>query len=171
MAKPTITQQIASTRADRQQLLDRITYLAGAPLPVAEMRERVDAWIAHQAQRFDPAHQLRGLWRDGESSAMTANVTSSGILSHADLGPLFAWLAGDALEKALIEALEPYCDDSAPRSADRPEAIEALQREIHDLELKEETLIRQSEQTADPVMRRADADPAIVLQSDWTLAA
>lgn len=170
MQPKALTKQIEKIRSDRKQRLERIDYLRTAALPGAEMRERVEAWIAHEAQRFAPEHQLRGLWQDGETSTMAAPVNQHGILSQADLGPLFAWLAGDALEKALIEAMTPLCDDSAPRSAERPEAIEALEAEIRELEISEETLIREAEQAGETIERRADADPAIVLLADEALA-
>lgn len=168
-AKQNLTAKVAAIRAEISDKRDQITHIKSAALPKAEMLERLDAWINASASAFDPAHALAGLWLPGEPIDLAASVRQVGPNTRADLSPALCWLAPDEIKARIRAELEPRCDDSAPRSIDREDVQVELQAELHALEISEEALIREAEAAGEPVHRRSDADPAIVLAHDKDL--
>lgn len=168
-AKQNLSTKIAAIRAEISAKRDQITHIKSAALPKAEMIQRLNDWIASSAAAFRPSYDLSGLFLEGEQIELAASTRTVGPTSRADLAPFACWLFGDLMRERITAELEPHCDDSAPRSTEREGAIEALQAELHRLEVREEALIREAEEAGEPVQRRRDADPAIVLAHDTDL--
>ena len=74
----------------------------------------------------------------------------------------------EAIEEMLTKKIDEHLNEHAPRlpSAERPARLEQIQRDIRELELEEEAVIRAAEDDGIEILRRADADPLVVLGLD-----
>ena len=79
-----------------------------------------------------------------------------------DYGPLALTLLGaDALRASLLRTV-----DAAPEGADREARLKQLAAELDKVEREEERVVCQLEQLGQPVLRRRDARPEIVLAAE-----
>lgn len=81
---------------------------------------------------------------------------------EAELGPLLTLVLGEAVVQERLCILL----DAVPDSPDTPERLErlaAIVSELDELETEEERLICESEHAGEPILRRGDARPEIVL--------
>lgn len=163
-----------------------VTPAAARQVAVAQIRRQIvdlkrerDALDAIRANRRETAQVINetvDAWREHGTATLRAVLASTARSGHidadafrlpargpADLGPmLVALLGAPAVEAALLAHLDavPDAADTAGRAARRAEIDAALFR----LECEEEAAIEASEDTdAEPIRRRADADPRAVL--------
>jgi hypothetical protein len=152
---------IAKLRAERETL-------EISAVPPAEFVERVKAELGRQAAAFD-RELMRALspLRAAKPERPFIGVGLHGIaelVRQADVGPLLAAIAPDALLARVTAAIEDGRYPSyGPPAAERPGLLAELEQHLLDAEQEEERLVEQCEALGLPVLRRADARASIVL--------
>jgi hypothetical protein len=94
------------------------------------------------------------------------NISTAGITtgphSRIDLGALLAAVLGpDAIAAAVIAQMPEHT--SLPDAAGRALRLDGIDQELFSLGAEEEALIVASEATPEPILRRVDVDPRVVL--------
>lgn len=180
MAKPT-HQDISKLRAEIEQCHDEINWLNVAQVPQDELKERVTNACRELAERFDAPRHLGMLANPGaglvESMAMFR--TSARVVIHSrpnessvapansdDVGPMIAWIMGNALVQRMHAEIDSLDYRPGPPTLERPARHAELKTMLRTLEQQEETIICQSEQAGVFMPRRPDADPAVILAYD-----
>lgn len=166
MAKPsieTLRKRIAATQAEIEDLrLDRLTR--------DETEERLMAFVDEQAAQFSVetfvAQATRGN-RRLRDDAFEIHVRGVPGASEAfgSIAPWICWSAKDQVKqhfRNMLDAVSPDACSDVPRE-ERAQQLEAKIEELDRLEVEEERLISESEQTATPIPRRPDCRPEIVL--------
>ncbi|CAH0154642.1 hypothetical protein SRABI05_00633 [Agrobacterium fabrum] len=130
-----------------------IVKLQQAPVSVDEAHHRLDDWIASIsassavvsfAARFtSPSHRL-------PVSAVPPELVSAAV-------------CGTLRDLIIGKISESYGSAKGLSAADRARQIEKAGRELLELELAEEAIIRSAEHNGIDVLRRLDADPRAVL--------
>ncbi len=158
--------RLASLRAEITAMRAEIEALPAQPLPVADAIARLDAWIAEQAARFDPGSAARAFATErgplGRVLAVQGLRTGENSVA-VDMGPVLCSLFGTEIRERLGAAIQAQTGTPGPRLADRPRALASREEELERLEIAEERLIRTAEAEGEPLARRADATPSIVL--------
>ncbi len=151
--------QIAAIRAEIERLPQQ-------PLPIPDAMDRLDHWIAENSARFDPSQAARAFSTErgplGRVLAVQGLKTSENAVA-TDLAPLICSLFGTEIREKLGAAIQAQTGTPGPRLADRPAHEAALRGELDNLERQEEQIIRDSESAGEPLARRPDASPAVVL--------
>lgn len=104
--------------------------------------------------------------RATKGASSVASFTSADRFRAPDveLDALVALTLGPVIRDKLMDLVSSlYNDTEGLSEAERGEALSDLDREILDLELTEEAVIRTAEASGIPIMRRRDADPRAVL--------
>lgn len=146
--------QIGDLKAARKKL---------AGLKVAEdvALGRAERWVASvvaNAQQAAPSPNDFRSSRDGWQ------------IPRTDADVAFCAYLGDLLLDAVQAQLRESCeDDPGIGETDRKARMSALGRQLLDLELAEEAIIRHAEALGLSVMRRENADPLAVLADDSVL--
>lgn len=136
--------------------------------------ERVDANAA-EARANAAAYVARSVASGQELTRTASRLAAKGDIAEAfrlptrfdrvDLGPILALALGQkAFEKIISASIEEFAPDG-PDAAARAAKIAELKQQLHALEVEEENLVTASESTRYPVLRRPDADPAVVLKA------
>lgn len=128
-----------------------------------EARAKADAYVARSvAQGQELARLASRLAVKGDIAEAFRLPTR---FDRVDLGPILALALGQkAFEKIIAASLAEFAPDG-PDAAERARSIAELKQQLHALEVEEENLCTASEATRYPVLRRPDADPAVVLGS------
>ena len=83
-----------------------------------------------------------------------------------DMAPMLCSLFGPELKARLGQAIESLPITPGPALKDRPARLQHLRDELDRLERGEERLIREAEAAGEPLERRGDARPEIVLAAN-----
>lgn len=156
--------KIISTQAELEALPDQ-------PLPAADALARLDAWIASEAARFDPTQAARSFTDQGTRinilEAQGLRNSDASVLT--DMAPMLCSLFGPEIRARLGEAIKALPLTPGPALKDRPARLQHLRDELDRLERGEERLIREAEAAGEPLERRGDARPELVLLPDGML--
>lgn len=143
-------------------------------LPKPECIERTHQMVDSYAGRFEAqgveyhlSEQLRPCGAPGHSGLFKYEINSVSGFDYRqtlDLGGLLCFCMGDTIKAKLAETIKAMEFDEGPPAAERPELIKALDKQILDLERKEEALIREAEAAGIKLLRHPDANPAVVLE-------
>lgn len=156
--------QIQAARAE-------IKSLETMPLPLSEAQPRLadlvklagDLWTNSRGYSLSRrALEVRGL-----AETVTLGVfPSSSRESQPEMFKFLCWLLPDQVQQALATSLkaEYTAMPEPPLSTEaRDKALTDARKHLMDLEVAEETLIRDAESGGLPMARRSDANPAVVL--------
>lgn len=149
--------KIEKTRARVAALKRQIAEIASVERSPAEVRDLLAAHLTEvEAEgRRALARRVAGL-SDGDTPLGTLAPLGN------DLSPvLLALMGADAVMSALDRHVAAL--PAAPDRAQRLAKLEALRADLFAAEVEEEALIVAAEHRNEPVLRRADADPAAVL--------
>lgn len=170
----TLDRDLTDLRQRVQETKDEIEWIGSAPPLKDEAIKRVDAAVDCAASKFDFSGSARDLL-DGNGIGDLLKVTSNaqvvvddgfGVAKVSqDLGPMLAWLLTDALKMRLCTAIEELNYEAGPPADERPALLAGARERLHSLEAEEENLISDAENAGMDVQRRADADPAIILNA------
>ena len=162
--------RVATLRAQRTRLCIEYNQLSEQNRSRREVMDYVAQQVADMEQRGRTARLrdldliARGarpnLLRVGGSAHTPAHALVAKV--SADLGPLLVSLLGPAsIEAALLRDIESIPEGLAP--AEKAARLAEIEAELDRLEREEEALIEASAESGEPIPRRADANPAIVL--------
>lgn len=156
-----LRERISALQAERQTLVFQARTRA-------EVRAEIEATVAHW-QTIGAASLTRELQRAALGAApdlLTAHGTgpAAGGVAHVrlDLGPLLTAVLGPAaVRKALLATLDAV-PEGMPAEA-RAARLAAIDADLEKLERDEERLVEMSQLDGDPIARRPDARPEIIL--------
>ena len=166
---------IEALRAERLALLRDISKVESVRATRPEARALLLDWVnqaaAYGAETLRAA--VRRMERDGRASpeAMGFSLHATQLERDGlDLAPLLVALIGP---KRVTEALVSHLDavDEGPNASVRREHVEAMRARLSRLETIEEHALTEAERAGVPLLRRADADPAVVLMPATALSA
>lgn len=166
-----MTNEIDAIREEIASLREEIAWTRDGRLPradaIARIGPAVDALAAKFTGEIIPAN-LASLPDPGNliESWLTGQIYSKAMPASMHLGPLLAWLHGDALKARLIRALEESGYISGVPLEDRPGRLAALESQLRGLEVEEERLVEAGEAAGLEVYRRADVNWTVVLGFD-----
>lgn len=174
-----LLKEVQKLREQIQQLKEEIEWVATAPVTREEFKERVLSWVDGKAARAEKSEiGLMQLRSANPHTVMHADVLGVGtrtvnIAGRTDvlpiefsIAPQLTWLLGDTIKETLLAKVEAMDYVPGLPMSERPERLAQLRQELRTLEEKEEALICESEASSQPVYRRSDADPAVVLSYD-----
>lgn len=172
MASKSLPRRITELREQIKHLRTERNQLPGALLPKADAIRAAHQWVDELAAQFNAPYRATEFAQiGGTRKLLTISAIGKGELTKdVELAPMLAWLMGDELKAKLASALDGLEEDGIP-AADRPELMARLDADIRALEIAEEQLIRESESAGEPIQRRTDAEPELVLAPDDALAA
>lgn len=147
-----VRSQVSNLKADRVKV-----GRAAVPLDVA--LKRIEEWV----DRETVAH--RYVLPSPEQFATPDFRSPQCKIEHA-LAALMGEYVAETMKERVTAQYQSvvFLDDTA-----REQKLKALDRQLLDCELAEESIIRQAELSGFPVCRRADADPRAVLAHDRSL--
>lgn len=126
---------------------------------VCALAERQISALQRQGQKQAARNLV--LLAYGEKPALLA-ADVQGVYPKADLGPVLACLYSvDQLREFLLAGIEEIPEGLD--AADKAQRLQEIEAELLDLEREEEALIVESENDGQPIQRRRDARPEIVL--------
>lgn len=159
-----ITAAVEELRAKRLAALDEKDRILGLPHPRAKIIEAIDRDLDAAIDRARDQVYLPSLLRGerGPNLRIPNADVLAGLLISANRSAVRAELV------ALVEA--QLSDQDAPTEAERAAALKRLADDLSDLERAEESLIRRAEASGLAVLRRADADPDVLLLHDDELS-
>ena len=148
--------------SDTKQEID---WIQSSPPPRDETLLRLATSIDAEATRFFSGATNGELIHEGRIGEFLRSATDSH--SNHMLPGFFCWLLGDELKARVAAAFggDGLDFEEGPPTTERPELIAAAQQRLLALEREEEGLIEQAEAAGFEIIRRADADPAIVLDA------
>jgi hypothetical protein len=156
VASDQLADAIARVRLERGQLGAQLASIKSRPLPPADTKRLVDAYVGKMFQRAAPTvrivnDELKVVWRGD-------------VFSPDDTAALCAWLSPEAFTEALTSELknQPMIGDALSAS-ERKLRCREIQTKITALEIKEETMIMAAQTNGIEVMRRVDCDAAVLL--------
>lgn len=158
----TLATQISSLRGQIKKLRDERDALTAQTRSRNEVRALVERQIAalQQQGQKQAARTLVRLAYGEMPTLLAAEV--KGAFPQADLGAVLAsLLAADELRKFLLAGIEEIPESLD--AADKAKHLQEIEASLLDLEREEEALIVESENCGQPVQRRRDARPEIVL--------
>lgn len=149
--------KIAARRTELDQLPE-------ASIPAPDAIARMTAWVDSQAAAFTiGANAFTGEQFSRPTTLLLTAIRNGNHMADVDTGPLLCWLLGDVIKTKLTAAIKALPHAPGIPLAERPAAVQRLRDEIARLETAEERLIREAEAAGEPVIRRGDARPEIVL--------
>lgn len=166
-AAETVQASIASTRAEIIRVADEMDQVTKMPIPMNDALALVDAELDRLVDiglsgvvvwpLFNPIGGDRHVQIDAAERLVPG---------------LLALVGRDTLRMAAeAKLIEGYAGRQGITEAERASRLTVLEDEALDLELVEESLIRQAEAAGMIIQRRADADPRAVLAFDRDLPA
>lgn len=171
-------EKVQKLRADVAATQEELEWLGDAAVPKSDLKAALAAAVSrdlgdegagllHQIASGDPrasgeaAAQLLKLQAFTRREPHAAGISAVSI----DLAPLLGLLLGkEAIIAALNQRVDALSYTAGPPAAERPAKRDKLRAELRRLEIAEEALIVASEDAGEPIARRADADPAVVLE-------
>lgn len=174
-----LEKNIQKLREQIQQLKEEIQWVTEAPVTREEWKERVTSWVEGMAASASRTNSsllsLRSanpktvrdadLLRIETSVAQVAGQTTIRPLEFS-IAPHLTWLLGDAIKEAMLAKVDAIDYVPGLPLSERPARIAQLTKELRVLEEKEEALICEAEASHLAIYRRADVDPAVVLNYD-----
>ena len=166
---------IEALRAQRAEELRKLRPLLTTRANRSESAAVAAAWVktAAAAGADTLRDALANVGATGSISGRALGLTVPGhVLSTLglDLAPILIALVGpDRVVKVLTAHLDGIAD--GPDAAEREARIAELRGRLVRLETLEEACVLESERTDAPILRRADADPAVVLMPPEAFAA
>jgi hypothetical protein len=153
----TIPNKLEALRSRISELQNERAGLEAQSRTREEVRQRVAVTVRalhEQALKQNARHLM--LLADGQHARLLefTGEDSNALLAALVHGP-------EALERALLQQIELVPEGVL--AAKRAERLAAISDELDAVETQEEALIVQSEETGEPVYRRGDARPEIVL--------
>ncbi|MGD9543558.1 MAG: hypothetical protein AB7F41_10620 [Methylocystis sp.] len=150
--------ELAKTRAEISDLLNRIAQVDCAPHPSGLVKQRARTKIEARAARPN----VRVAIEHGEDFRFPTNVEKAG--AAIDVEGLLCWLHRDALIAAVEREIDEAADDSKALDATTRKRMRTeLAAELFAAETREETIISAAEAVGRTFDRRADADVRAVL--------
>lgn len=150
--------ELAKTRAQIRDLLERITQVERAPHPSGVVKARARAKIEARAARPN----VRVAIEHGEDFRFPTIVEKTG--AAIDVEGLLCWLHRDALIAAVEREIDEAADDSKALDATTRKRMRAdLAAELFAAESLEEAIIAAAEAVGRTFDRRADADVRAIL--------
>jgi hypothetical protein len=166
-------ERLAAVRDERATLRERRDQITVAAVPpdvaIARAQGIVDAHVAGYRERMAP------IWvtavrpdfdaaRIDRAHFLGANLAGTVQQDQGRLAELVAVTAPDTFKSLMAETIRAaYAASEGMPAAERVAAIAELDAAIAALELEEERLVRELEDVGHPVVRRSDADPALVV--------
>lgn len=152
-------QKIAALQAERHEI-------AESPVPREEAAENVRQFLKIRAGQFDRSLTLGSLINPAarpDSQNLILQMTD--LSSDSVLQGLLCRAIPRAIETVLMEAVDAHLAAHPPGlpSSERAPRLAELDAKIMKHEHREEMLIRQAETAGHEVVRRADANPMVVL--------
>lgn len=171
MTSKAFAPRLAELRAKITQTKAELEALPDQPLPAADAIARLESWITTQAARFDAAQAARSFTTQGAhiDVLQAQGLRNTDASVQTDLAPLLCSLFGPELKARLGEAIKALPGTPGPALKDRPARLQHLRDELDRLERGEERAIREAEAAGEPLERRGDARPEIVLLPDGML--
>lgn len=168
---------IDEVRSRRLALVAEREHIESAPMPPDDAAPAIETWLDETAAAFDVSFRsmLHPDWRTAPSLSFPRQHGGVGL----DAAPAVRQLLGllvmtnrAAIRDIIVRSLEDAAEGRETISnADRARRLGSIDAEVNAIERVEEQLIREAEMAGLPVLRREDADPAIVLLGDAALAA
>ena len=160
--------EVEALRIKRLELLEQKKTVDGIRRPLAEAEHLLDQLLDGLAADLDvnlsalADHRARGL------PEILRPGTEIGLrLNDKTLLALLVASNRSGVREALAKVLRTgYEHGDTLTAGDREAKLNAIDAELDDLEHREEALIRQSEIDGTPLLRRDDADPAVVLLAE-----
>lgn len=156
-----INRGLSSIRDQILHLKAESRSIENAAVQEEEALRRVDDWVSLQSMDASEAFPNPNHFARRHRSYAMPNVRISTAIN--------ALLAGQVAEEMKRRVKEHYASLSVLSEDEREARSTALDRQLLDCELTEESIIRQAEAAALPVLRRSDADPRAVLAHDKVL--
>jgi hypothetical protein len=159
--------QIDEVRAELEKHQDRHIFLVEENIEVSEIEERLCNFIDGQEKgtsRLDTLIGYASQPNEGAGFLHDAKAFQTTIFNNtAEMGPLLCSLFGTEIKAKLKKMLKAKkFPDAVPRNEAKIQ-IDELEKTIHDLGRKEESLICEAEEAGFDIPRRIDCDPKIVL--------
>lgn len=163
--------QIEAIRSRRLELQEQRKVIDGARKPLEEAEARLGVLLDHIAGGLDcDLSDLADHRTDRLPELLRPSSDIGNRLNDRFLLALLISTNRSAVRDVLAATLRKSYDHlDVLSSEERSRRLEEIEGELLQLENREEMLIRQSEIDGSPLLRRDDADPAVVLAS--TLAA
>lgn len=126
---------------------------------------RVDSWVEYMT------HMTRDrMVEPGRFAKSPMDYVSPEIHGHPNISDnFFAYLAPMFAEAVKEQVAAVYQSTAGITEEERAQRLEAIDRDLLDAELAEESIIRAAEASGFPVLRRSNADPRAVLAPDGAL--
>ena len=172
-------QNIQKLRDQIQQLNEEVEWVSTAPVTREELKERVLAWVDSMATRAESAaiglndlrsprpHTFNGADLLKVETRVVSIEGKTGVSPlKFSLAPQLTWLLGDAIKDSLLAKVDAMDYVPGLPMDERPARLAQLKQELRALEQKEEALICEAEANNLQIYRRADADPAVILNYD-----
>lgn len=174
-----LEKNIQKLREQIQQLKEEIQWVTEAPVTREEWKERVTSWVEGMAAKADRTSSAMLSLRSANtkvvraadlleiqtSVAQVAGLTTVRPLEFS-IAPHLTWLLGDAIKAAMLAKVETIDYVPGLPMSERPARLDQLTKQLRVLEEKEEALICEAEASQQPIFRRSDIDPAVVLNYD-----
>ena len=164
--------ELASIRAKLASAIDQLAALPSSLLPVEDAIARAEQWVDEQAAQFNAGGMVATFCTPAARPDQfdVSSLARGGVHAVAEIGPYFCWAIGDVIKDKLNSAIKAHPPiNPGPPAKDRPAIKARLEAEIERLERLEEIAVRDAEAAAEPVARRGDARPEIVLLPDSIL--
>ncbi|MGE0082451.1 MAG: hypothetical protein AB7U81_14260 [Thiohalomonadaceae bacterium] len=164
-----VTNELERVRSQIADLKARRDQVANARLPKAEVLARLNEFVDSEAAGFDAAWHFVNPASSPDArmidiTGFEIGVSGEGHHRAADAGGLLCWLMGDVVKKRLAELVNAADFSDAVPADKRAGMLRDLDEQIHALEIQEEALITDADAAGIELARRADCDPAIVLE-------
>ncbi|GAA0595526.1 hypothetical protein [Caenispirillum bisanense] len=151
-----VTSEIEDVRAQIRTLTETIEGLESALPSIEEAEAKLSRIIDDLAGKFGP-----DLYAVTAAEATSAQFQIN-VEGNYRFGPLMAWLFGDALKEAYGRVIRERLGAGIPE-AERQKRLAAARAKRLQLEIREEAIIAEAEAAGLDILRRGDADPAVVL--------
>ena len=167
--------KINKLREQIHQVKEELQWLATAPIAREDFKVRVAEWVDRMGNHSEGVeNSFRALHSPSATTASHSDALRVKAhikvvkLPHVEdamfsIAPQLVWLFGEQIKEILLAKVDAMDYVPGLPLAERPKRRQLLQQQLRNLEEKEEALICESEDAHAPVFRRADADPAVVL--------
>lgn len=131
------------------------------PIAPSDVAARVDAVIASLAERLD-SDWLGQVLAGAEGPSDHEDVLEQACHHRPSMGVLLAWLHPDLLRERLAELVAGHATGTVPLGQRHTEK-QRFEKDLFAAEVREEEIIVQLEAEGVECLRRADADPSVIL--------
>jgi len=176
-----IASELDRLRGEIASRQDELESVDEGAVPKVEYAARVAAWVDDLAGQFQRSaeYQVSALRlpnprpRDVELLRVPVRGAvgqSPEAVAEVDVGPLLAFLLGDAIKTKLAAVIEASAYIQGPPSGERDRMRAEIEEELTRLEIQEERLVCQAEELGVHIARRAGVRPEIVLSLNLEVA-